>query len=188
MINALSIIDYFYPEDTPLKELLLKHSNQVRQKAIEIANIPSNQQYSINLEIVEIGAMLHDIGVKECHAPSILCVGDKHYISHGIVGAEMLRQYGKDKCIDLEKYARICERHTGSGLTAEEIISQGLPIPTKDYLPETIEEKLICLADKFFSKSGDMQEKSFERVRNSMMKFGSATIQRFDEMCEFFHI
>jgi uncharacterized protein len=50
----------------------------------------------------------------------------------------------------MEKFARICERHTGSGLTAEEIVSGGLPLPERDFLPETLEEKIICLADKFF--------------------------------------
>ena len=188
MTNALPIIDYFYPEDTPLKSLLLKHSRQVAKKALEIAAMNENSALEIDREIVETGSLLHDIGIKECHAPSILCVGEKHYITHGIVGAEMLRLYGKKKGVDLEVYARICERHTGSGLSAKEIVAQGLPIPPKDYIPETIEEKLICLADSFFSKSGDMQEKSIERVRKSMEKFGEETISRFDAMCRLFHL
>ena len=188
MINALSIIDHFYSEDSPLKALLLKHSRQVAQKALEIADMPANSSLEIDREIVEVGAMLHDIGIKECHAPSILCNGEKHYIAHGIVGAEMLRLYGRSKDIDLECYARICERHTGSGLSAKEIIAQGLPIPPKDFIPETIEEKLVCLADSFFSKSGNMEEKTIEHVRNSMSKFGNDTIERFDAMCQLFHL
>lgn len=188
MINATEIIDYFYPEDTPLKNLLLKHSNQVKEKALEIANIKANSELDIDLEIVINGALLHDVGIKECYAPSILCEGEKNYIAHGTIGAEMLRDYGAKKGINLEPYARICERHTGSGLTATEIREQGLPIPEKDLLPETLEEKLVCLADKFFSKSGSMKEKPLERVRESMMKFGTATIERFDDMRMLFHI
>lgn len=188
MINASEIIDYFYPEETPLKALLLKHSNQVKEKALEIMKKPENSYLPIDMEIVISGAMLHDIGISDCFAPSILCNGTNNYIAHGTIGAELLRKYGRENGIDLEAYARICERHTGSGLTAKEIREQKLPIPEIDLLPETLEEKLVCLADKFFSKSGSMNEKPIDKVRASMMKFGTDTIERFDELCRLFHI
>ena len=82
-----------------------------------------------------------------------------------------------------EKLARICERHTGSGITADEIYERKLPLPEKDFLPETLEEKIICLADKFFSKSGDMQEKSLDTIRKELAKFGSAPLERFELLC-----
>ena len=71
-----------------------------------------------------------------------------------------------------EWLARIAERHTGSGLTAEDIRTQHLPLPEKDFLPETLLEKLICYADKFFSKTSLDTEKDIDRVRASMKKFG----------------
>ena len=89
--------------------------------------------------------------------------------------------------MDLEGFALICERHTGSGLTVEDIISQKLPLPEQDFLPQTPEEKMVCLADKFFSKSGDMEEKSFEKVRRSMAKFGEESLKRFDGLWAFFN-
>ena len=89
--------------------------------------------------------------------------------------------------MDLEPFALICERHTGSGLTTADIISQKLPLPEQDFLPLTPEEKMVCLADKFFSKSGDMEEKSFEKVRRSMAKFGDASLARFDNLWAFFN-
>lgn len=187
-MNAFEIIDFFYPEETPLKSLLLKHSIQVKDKALSIIERAPELQDSIDMEIVENGALLHDIGIKECHAPSILCYGTNNYICHGTIGAELLRKLGDENNLNLEAYARICERHTGSGLSAKEIQEQGLPLPAKDLLPETIEEKLVCLADKFFSKSGTMEEKGFDSVRKSMMKFGADTIERFDAMCELFNI
>ena len=88
----------------------------------------------------------------------------------------------------LEPFARICERHTGSGITAEEVRRQQLPIPERDYLPESVAEKVVCLADKFFSKSGDMQEKTLERVRRSMAKFGPGPAARFEELCRLFGV
>lgn len=132
--------------------------------------------------------MLHDIGILHCHAPDIHCYGSQPYLAHGIIGSQMLKDYGKQHGLDLDIYARICERHTGSGLKAGEIKAQNLPIPVQDFLPETPEEKLICLADKFYSKSGNMQEKSLERIQKSMQKFGPAPYQRFQELCKLFQL
>ena len=172
---AHGIILHFYPEDTPLRQCLLRHSTQVREKALALLR---NAPGSCDPEIVVNGAMLHDIGIRLCHAPEIFCTGDEPYIRHGLLGAELLRAYDPA----LEVYARICERHTGAGLTAENIRNQSLPLPVRDFLPETMEEKLICLADKFYSKSGDMEEKPLEKVRRSLARFGTDSLERFDGM------
>lgn len=188
-MNSLSdtLIAYFYPEDTPLRRLLLKHSMQVRDKALAILDHAFCKK-QLDRRLVLDGAMLHDVGIGRCHAPSILCEGSEPYLAHGIIGAEMIRAYASEHHLDLERFARICERHTGTGITAKEIRKQGLPIPEKDYLPETPEEKLICLADKFYSKSGDMQEKSLRHIRHSMQKFGSDSVERFDALCQLFDV
>jgi uncharacterized protein len=185
MTDPLSIIDHFYGNEEELRQLLLKHSEQVRDKALQILD---SCELELDREKIISGALLHDIGILRCHAPGILCNGEQPYITHGVTGAEMLRQYGRENGMDLEDFARICERHTGSGLTAADICEQGLPLPEQDFLPETPEEILICLADKFFSKSGDMEEKTFEAVRSSMEKFGSASLERFDHMCHLFQV
>lgn len=187
-MNAIEIINYFYPEETPLRRLLIAHSTQVRDKALSIAAAPACQSLNIDLGKVEVGAMLHDIGIRECDAAGILCTGHFPYIAHGTIGAEMLRRYGEEHGIDMGVYARICERHTGAGITADEVLRQQLPIPVKDYLPETVEEKLVCLADKFFSKSHPDIEKPLEAVRCSMLKFGNDTIARFDLLCTLFQL
>lgn len=194
---ALDIIYHFYPEDTPLRRLLILHSTQVRDKALQIAHSPACQHLSICLEQVADGAMLHDIGIAWCHAPSIFCEGEEDYIAHGVIGARLLRELAGSQDpairnltqgIDLEPLARICERHTGTGLTAEDIVRQQLPIPVKDYLPETIEEKLVCLADKFYSKSRTEGEKPLEHIRRSMMKFGTDSVGRFEQLCALFSV
>ena len=180
------VIEFFYPEDTPLRRLLLRHSRQVREKALAIAEDPRCPVRGLDLRELSAGALLHDIGILRCHAPGILCTGTEPYLAHGILGAQMLRDYGSAHGVNLERYARLCERHTGSGLTAEEIWKENLPIPARDYLPETETEKLICLADKFFSKSGDLREKTLPEIRKSMEKFGEAPRKRFDALCELF--
>ena len=185
LIDPLQIIYHFYPQDDALRQLLILHSRQVTEKALSLAE---NSTVELDFNQVRIGAMLHDIGVGQCHAPSIYCVGTAPYIAHGTLGADMLRSYGAKRGLDLEVYALICERHTGSGITAAEVAAQQLPIAVKDYLPLSNEEKLIALADKFFSKSGDQQEKPLPAVRKSMVRFGEASLRRFDELCELFGV
>lgn len=181
MINYLEIICHFYPDDTPLRKLLITHSRQVADKAMAIL---SECNLKLDDSLVVAGAMVHDIGIVKCYAPTIYCEGSSPYIAHGIIGATMLRELSPE----LEVYARFCERHTGSGLTKQDIISQNLSLPPQNYLPETPEEKLICLADKFFSKSDSFQEKKLDKIRFSMAKFGKASLERFDNLCRYFAI
>ncbi|MDD4816717.1 MAG: HD domain-containing protein [Victivallaceae bacterium] len=189
MVDPLDILNCFYPEDTPLRRLLLKHSSQVRDKAAALlAAAPEPVRRRTDGEAAAVGAMLHDVGIVRCFAPGILCNGDAPYIAHGVIGAAMLREYGAERGVDLEPFARICERHTGSGLAAGEVREHALPLPVRDYLPETNEEKLICLADKFYSKSGDMLEKPLPAIRRSMLKFGDGPAARFDGLCRTFGI
>ena len=188
-MNAIDIIRHFYPEDTPLRRLLLLHSTQVRDKALAILGNPELQHLNIDVQLVNDGALLHDIGIMQCNAPSILCEGTADYLWHGALGAQMLRQYGEENGEDMEAYARICERHTGTGLSKEEVVRLGLPInPPRSLMPVTVEEKLICLADKFYSKSSPDKEKPMEKVRASIAKFGEESVERFDELCNMFKI
>ena len=188
MAAAAAILRAFYPEETPMRLLLEKHSRQVAEMAAEIlAGAPVPLRETIAPGDVVMAAMLHDIGIGRCHAPGIHCFGDCDYIAHGVLGGEMLRKYAAEHGADLEFCARVCERHTGSGLTRREILDRRMPIaPPRDLLPETPLEKLICLADKFYSKSGAMERKPLEKVRRSMAKFGDAPLARFDELMRFF--
>ena len=117
--------------------------------------------------------MLHDIGICQTDAPGIYCHGTHPYICHGILGAAMLRTEG------FERHARVCERHTGAGLSLNDIVGQNLPLPHQDFLPVTLEEQLICYADKFFSKSHPEQEKTIEQAERSLSKFGTEGLERF---------
>ncbi len=174
MIPYQKIIDKYYESGSPLREILILHSRQVADKALAIAKA---KQLKLNPEDIEGAAMLHDIGIFLTDAPGIYCYGKEPYLKHGVLGAELLRREGMPEFL-----ARVAERHTGTGLTREEIISHNLPIPPADYLPETQLERLICFADKFYSKSGDMQEKSLERVRASMQKWGLGNVARFEAL------
>jgi uncharacterized protein len=186
-MNVIDIIHHFYPQDNDLRHLLLEHSRQVRDRALLIANDPANAALHLNLQLLADGAMLHDLGIIRCNAPSIHCIGTESYLRHGVLGGELLREYARlHPEFNAEPYVRICERHTGSGITAAEVRTQHLPLEVRDYLPETDVEQLICLADKFYSKSHPEREISVEQARHSLEKFGADTVERFDALCRKF--
>ena len=161
-----------------MRDILLRHSISVTQKALRIAY--AHPELNIDIPFVEEAAMLHDIGIICCDAPGIECHGTEPYIRHGVMGAAMLRSEG------LPRHARVCERHTGAGISKEDVLAQNLPLPLQSYLPETIEEQLICYADKFFSKTKPDREKTPEQAERSLKKFGSAGVERFRRMMNMF--
>lgn len=176
MISPLvkDLFESHYRNDRELLATVLTHSECVAGKALDIAR---KKNLDVDFDFVRDAAMLHDIGVVRCDAPSILCRGQLPYICHGVEGRKMLEEEG------LHRHALVCERHTGSGLTKEDIIRQRLPLPLRDLCPVSLEEKLICYADKFFSKSGDLtEEKDLQKVIRQMAAFGSDSLDRFMAM------
>ena len=180
-INYQSVIDHFYKEDDALRHILLVHSRQVAGKALQIAL--RHPELQLDTDFLETAAMLHDIGIVRCDAPGIQCFGTEPYICHGRIGAEMLRSLLGQEA---ESIARVCERHTGAGLTEKDIVSQDLPLPHQDFLPETIAEQVICYADKFYSKSHLEREKTVEQAARSLAKFGSEGVERFRKWAQMF--
>lgn len=180
-INYQSVIDHFYKEDDALRHILLVHSRQVAGKALQIAL--RHPELQLDTDFLETAAMLHDIGIIRCDAPGIQCFGTEPYICHGRIGAEMLRSLLGQEA---ESIARVCERHTGAGLTEKDIVSQDLPLPHQDFLPETIAEQVICYADKFYSKSHLEREKTVEQAARSLAKFGSEGVERFRKWAQMF--
>ena len=124
--------------------------------------------------------MVHDIGIFKCNAPSIQCFGTEPYVCHGTIGAELMRKEG------FPRHALVCERHTGAGLTLEDIERQHLPVPHRELTPQSVEEKIVCFADKFFSKTRLGQRKTVEQAADSLRKFGEEGVNRFLGWCECF--
>ncbi len=105
--------------------------------------------------LVQIGGMLHDIGtymvLKKKHNGcngTALKFSSRRYIQHGMLGYLYLLSEGVDESIAL--FAR---NHTGVGLTREHVIAQELPLPPDDYVPTTLEQETVMVADKYHSKS-----------------------------------
>lgn len=174
MIDYLAVIDKYYGESPELRQVLLTHSEQVRDRALQI--VDAHPQWEVNRDFLAEAAMLHDIGIIYCDAPKIFCVGSHKYIEHGFLGAELLRSEG------MPEHALVAERHTGSGITMEQVIREDLPIPVKDYLPVSLAERIICYADKFYSKSHLGEEVSISKIRENIWKYGHDAILRWERL------
>jgi len=131
-----------------------RHSEKVADKALEIADKITKTNVDKNL--IEIGALLHDVGRTKTHG-----------FRHALIGGKILRERGFS--INL---ARICETHILGGLDKEDAKRFGLP--EKDYLPKTLEEKIICLADKQMAGTREVTIK--ERFNRWFQKYGRSRI------------
>lgn len=163
-MNPYLIIEQFIAKDDALYSILVTHSQQVAELAVKIAE--SHPELNLDIPFIKEAALLHDIGIVQCDAPGIACFGTHAYIEHGYLGAEMLRS------IDLPRHALVCERHTGTGLTKAQISANKWHLPLRDMCPQSLEEQVICYADKFFSKTHLNTCLSVEHILNKMAPFG----------------
>ena len=156
-MNPIDIINKYYPEENELRHILLTHSRSVADKSLWIAD--RHPELSLDKDFLYEAAMLHDIGIFLTDAAGIHCFGDKPYICHGYLGA---------------------------GLSLEGIFAQDLPVPHREMVPVSLEEQAICFADKFYSKTHLEKEKSVEKARKSLERYGEEGVRRFDNWCEQF--
>ena len=172
-MKAVQLLEKYFSEKGAL-EIILHHSRLVAAKAIRIAAAQGLRDE--DCRFIEEAALLHDIGVCRTTSPRLCCHGSEPYISHGIIGREILEAEG------LPRHALVCERHIGVGLTIDDVIAQNLPIPKREMVPLTIEEKIISFADLFYSKKQGAvhAEKSPAQVRANLMRFGAHKVIIFD--------
>jgi uncharacterized protein len=177
-MNPVDIISKYYDVRFEACRIVTEHSRDVARKALAIAR--NHPELRFDMEFIEEAAMLHDIGVFLCNAPSIDCHGEAEYICHGYLGADLMRKEG------YPRHALVCERHSGAGISLDDIIMQNLPLPRRDMLPLSPEEQLICFADKFFSKTNPGKEKTPEKIKSSLARYGGDTLLRFEQWCNLF--
>lgn len=176
-MQPLALLLEHYDPQTPLFHGLLVHSVLVTRRALQLAGdiLERNPATRIDLQFLEEAALLHDIGIRECDSPEIHCRGKEAYVRHGVLGRALLEAAG------LPRHALVCERHTGAGITREEVLERELPLEARDYLPVSIEEKIICVADKFFSKTPSKLwvKKRRKDVEKSLAKHGQGVLARW---------
>jgi len=114
---------------------VINHCKAVEKVATKIAEACKKKGLNVDVKLVQIGALLHDIGRSKTHS-----------VDHAIIGAEIARSLNLPEAV-----ISIIERHVGGGITTEEAKNLGWPV--KSYVPETLEEKIVTYADKLIEGS-----------------------------------
>jgi uncharacterized protein len=170
---AIEIVRMFYHPESPVYKTLIHHGRQVAEKAVSAAQaVP---ELNPDIDFLREASFLHDIGIFLTNTPKLGCAGEKPYVCHGYLGRKILEALG------LPRHARVCERHVGVGLTKTDIERHNLPLPPRDMLPETLEEQIICYADKFFSKDrpSGQGKKSLKNIIAGLTTYGTDNVERF---------
>jgi len=182
MTDSLKLIEKYIDPGSKAFKILVEHSTAVKNLALRVAD--HNPQLKIDRALLIQAAMLHDIGMIKTNAPDLGCFGNLPYICHGYLGREILENES------LHTLALFCERHTGTGISKEEIKTHNLPLPIRDMMPVSVEEKILCYADKFFSKSGKnlSTPKKLKKIHKNISKYGNDKLRQFDEFIGMFGI
>ena len=181
--RALALLEQYVGKKTKTFEILRIHGECVAAKAMSI--LPSRGAFKqLTEELILCAGLLHDIGIVETSAPGLGCFGQHSYLEHGVLGRAILEREG------LQELALVCERHTGAGITAKEVRQGALPLPDRDLLPETPLERLICVADKFYSKSPARLrvEKTLPEIKRALARHGAPVLVRFERLISEFEL
>jgi uncharacterized protein len=130
----------------------------------------------VDKDLVRAGCLLHDVGVYRLYD----ITGElqhKQYIRHGVLGHEVLEAEGYPEAV-----CRFCSHHTGVGHTRDDIERQKLPLPPRDFVAETGEERLVMYADKFHSKTSPPKFVSAAAYAVHVRRFGENKTAAFKAM------
>lgn len=152
-----------YLRSSGCKENVIRHCEAVAELAVEIAAAFKEKGLNVDLELVEIGALIHDIGRSKTHS-----------VHHAVVGAEIARSFGLP-----ESLISIIKRHVGGGITPNEAKKLGWP---KDiYYPQTLEEKIVAYADKLIEGTRQVPiEKTIKHFSEELPPSAVARIRKLD--------
>ncbi|MFZ2070735.1 MAG: HDIG domain-containing metalloprotein [Halobacteriota archaeon] len=137
------------------KKAVVMHCMVVAELALELAINHNRTEGSnrVDEELVFRGALLHDLGRARTNT-----------VSHGFIGGEMARGLGLP-----ENVVGIIQRHVGAGITAAEAKTLGLP--AMDFIPETMEEKIVADADNLID--GVRRRSIEEAIADLKVKLGA---------------
>lgn len=179
---------------SPMSQVLQEHAKQAQACMRELIgnncdDLPPVQGGCVPAQYIDeyaalVGGLLHDIGtyfVLESdgskRAGGLLRFDGPRYILHGLRGYNYLIDCGFSE--DAAQFAR---NHTGVGLTREQVLTQKLPLPASDYVPQTIEQEIVMVADKYNSKSIPPRFLSVEAYRRKAARFGKENARRWMQL------
>lgn len=176
--DPLVLIEKYYGPWPHARALLFRHSRLVADLALEVAGrVP---HLGPDARFIEEAALLHDIGIYLTDAPGLGCMGQHPYICHGHLGRKLLEAEG------MPRHALVAERHVGVGLSAEDIVSNGFPIPAYEMQPFSIEERVVAYADKFYTKGTPDRRLTMAEARAMIARYGEGKLAVFDGWARLF--
>lgn len=142
---------------------VLDHVKAVRDVSLEIAKSIEQDGNDVDIDLVKVGAILHDVGRSKTHD-----------VNHGVEGAEILNERG------LEKVASIAETHVGAGISKEE--TKNLNLPEKNLIPTSLEEKIVAYGDNLIvGNKTQTYEEALEEMREELGS-NHSSIERFKKI------
>lgn len=162
--DAINLLKKHSSDEKSLK-IVLDHSKAVQKVALRIAKKVMDNGYLVDIDFIKTASLLHDIG-------RFNCPPGKRSVEHGVEGAEILLKE------NLPEEALVAARHIGGGISKEDIKEQKLPLAEEDYIPETLEEKIITYADQLifedsegnFVREGTVEERMEDRKKQGLPK------------------
>lgn len=178
-MDPFAVISDYYRPGSRAHALICSHGEAVAEKALQAADAVADR--TPDRSFLFEAAVLHDIGIFLTDTPAIGCYGRHPYVCHGVLGRQLLGQRG------LPRHGKVCERHVGVGISAADVRRQELPLPQRDMTPRSLEEVIVCYADKFFSKNGSTAaERTPAQVLEILARYGPDKAARFAEWLKMF--
>jgi len=143
---------------------VIKHCIAVANIAVETARDLAGRGLKVDIELVEVGALLHDLGRSKDHT-----------VNHALIGAEIAQSAGLP-----EQVINVIKRHVGAGITTQEAQSLGWP---KDiYMPQILEEKIVCYADKLIDHGKRIPiEIEIEKLQKENKRQAAERVRKLNE-------
>ena len=144
--------------------VIIQHCINVSNLAVNIAKKVHAKGVKVDIALIKIGGLLHDIGRSKTHT-----------VHHAFIGTQIVKSFNLPTPL-----IKIVERHIGSGIPKEEAVKLGLP--NKDFIPQTLEEKIVSYADKLIDSDREMSfDEALKRFTEDLGKSHPA-IERFKKI------
>lgn len=147
--------------DSNCSSNVVKHCKAVADLAVETALVCQKNGHKVDIALVEVGALLHDLGR-----------GKTHSVNHVVVGVKMAKEAGLPESI-----VAIIRCHIGGGITSTE--AQALNWPKGRYMPFSLEEKIVSYADKLIEVSERVPiELTIKKLRQDKLDLAAERVQQ----------
>ena len=145
---------------------VISHCEAVTKLALETTKALKGRGLKIDSELVEVGALLHDIGRSKTHT-----------VHHAVVGAEIAEAAGLPDSV-----ISIIKRHVGGGINDSEAKKLGWPEDV--YVPVTLEEKIVSYADKLIENAKRVPiERTIEELSEELKAEAAERVRKlYDEI------